>query len=101
MATTRLPGRQVAGGGAMTAMSTQAQDHVDRNYGAFKTMLPDLIRTNPGDWALLRNEELEAVFDTAKDAHTAGKKLFPDRAFSVQEIRVRVVDLGRFSHALP
>ena len=80
----------------------QVQDHVDRNYAAFKDLLPDLIRSNAGKWALMRNEKLEAVFDTALDAYTAGSLLCPDDGFfSIQEIRSRPVDLGWFSHALP
>ncbi|MXX00041.1 MAG: hypothetical protein F4Z79_00230 [Acidimicrobiia bacterium] len=83
------------------AATQQIQDHVDRNYAAFAALLPDLLRGNAGQWALLRNENLEAIFDTVRDAHTAGQKLYPDGLFSIQEIRPGAVDLGWFSHALP
>ncbi len=83
----------------MTA--AQLQDQVDRNYTAFRTHLPDLMKTSAGKWALLRNAKVEAIFDTARDAQVAGGKLFADGLFSVQEIRDRAVDLGWFSHAVP
>ena len=78
----------------------QIQDHVDRNYTAFKALLPDLMRTSAGKWALLHDENLEAIFDTAKDAHTAGGKLYPDSPFSIQEISIGTVDFGWFSRAM-
>ena len=79
----------------------QVQNHVDRNYAAFEVLLPDLIRSNAGKWALMRNEALDAVFDTAVDAYTAGNLLCSDGLFSIQEIRSRPVDLGWYSYALP
>lgn len=84
------------------AVQAQVQDHVDRNYKSFEALLPDLIRSSAGKWALMRNEKLDAVFDTALDAYTAGSLLYPDDGlFSIQEIRSRPVDLGWFSYALP
>lgn len=79
----------------------QIQDQIDQNYAAFTALLPDLMKTSAGKWALLRNERIEAVFDTGRDAQLAGEKLFADRLFSVQEVRDRAVDLGWFSHAVP
>ena len=84
----------------MTA-TEHVQDHVDRNYEVFKAHLPELMRTSPGKWALLYNENLEAVFDTANDAYIAGRKLYPDGLFSIQEVRAWAVDLGWYSHVLP
>lgn len=83
----------------MTARQTQ--DQIDRNYAAFAVLLPALMKTSAGKWALLRNQQIEAIFDTARDAQLAGEKLFADGLFSVQEIRDRAVDLGWFSHAVP
>lgn len=84
------------------AVQEQVQDHVDRNYKSFEALLPDLIRSSAGKWALMRNEKLDAVFDTALDAYTAGSLLYPDDGlFSIQEIRSRPVDMGWFSYALP
>ena len=77
------------------------QDQIDQNYAAFTALLPDLMKTSAGKWALLRNAEIEAIFDTARDARLAGGKLFADGLFFVQEVRERAVDLGWFSHAVP
>lgn len=84
----------------MTA-GKQIQDQIDQNYATFTALLPDLMKTSAGKWALLRNEQIEAIFDTARDAQLAGEKLFADGLFSVQEVRDRAVDLGWFSHAVP
>lgn len=82
------------------ATLTEAQREVDRNYEAFVELLPQLLVPHRGKWALLRDGELIAVFDTARDAHLAGSKLYPEACFSVQEVTDRPVDLGWFSHAL-
>ena len=76
------------------------QGEIDRNYEAFKMLLPDLVKTSAGKWALMHGAVLEAVFDTARDAQLAGEKIHSDGLFSVQEIRGRAVDLGWFSHAV-
>ena len=82
------------------ATAEQIRDEIDRNYTAFKALLPDLMKTSGGKWALLHNATLEGVFDTARDARLAGTKLYADGLFSVQEVRSRAVDLGWFSHAV-
>ena len=48
------------------AIAEQIQDQIDRNYTAFKALLPDLMKTSGGKWALLHNATLEGVFDTAR-----------------------------------
>ena len=82
------------------ATAEQIQEQIDRNYTAFTALLPDLMKTNAGKWALLRDATLEGVFDTARDARLAGEKLYADGLFSVQQVRNRAVDLGWFSHAV-
>ena len=72
----------------------QVQDQIDKNYTAFTALLPDLMKTSAGKWALLRDAALEGVFDTARDARLAGEKLYADGLFSVQQVRNRAVDLG-------
>lgn len=75
------------------------QREVDRNYEAFKGMLPNLLETDPNRFALLRHGELITCFDTSRDAVEAGRKMFDDELFSVQEITSESIDLGFFSHA--
>ena len=82
------------------AAQQAAQAEVDRNYEAFEALLPSLKATHANKWALLHDGTLTAVFDTVRDAHLAGVKLYPETYFSVQEVTARPVDLGWFSHAV-
>ena len=82
------------------ASEERVQREIDRNYAAFTEMLPGLMKTSAGKWALLCDKSLVAVFDTARDAQLAGEKIYPDAVFSVQEVRGRAIDLGWFSHAV-
>lgn len=79
----------------------EAQKEVDQNYAAFQEFLPDLMRENSGRWVLMHNREVIAIFDTARDAHIAGEKLYVEKPFSVQKINDSPIDLGWFSHAVP
>ena len=75
------------------------QQEVDRNYEAFKEILPDLLKTDENRFALMHDRKVIACFDTSRDAMQAGQKLLHGKKFSVQEITQRNVDLGYFSHA--
>ncbi len=81
-----------------TAAADSQQQEVDRNYKAFKTMLPELIKSDAGRTALMRDGKVVACFDTGRDAIQAGRTMFEDQPFSIQEITNRAVDLGYFSH---
>ena len=81
-----------------TQVRTQ-QEEVDRNYEAFKKLLPDLLESNPGRTALMRDRKVIACFDTDRDAIEAGRIFYEDRRFSIQEITRRRIDLGIFSRA--
>lgn len=63
------------------ATAEQIQDQIDQNYTAFTALLPALMKTSAGQWALLHNATLEGVFDTARDARLAGTKLYSGWAF--------------------
>lgn len=82
-------------------MTDGRQEQVRQNYKAFLEMLPELLQTHQGRFALMRNGGLIEFFDTALDAATAGKRLFPDDLFSVQEVIDSPVNLGFFSYAIP
>lgn len=73
------------------------QREVDRNYEAFKKLLPDLLESDPGRTALMRDGKVIACFDTDRDAIEAGRIFYEDRRFSIQEITGRRIDLGIFS----
>ena len=76
------------------------QTEVDRNYGAFQKLLPELIEEHNGRFALMRGEKVEQIFDSVHDAVVFAKDKYDDDLFSVQEITERIVDLGFFSHAI-
>lgn len=76
------------------------QAEVDKNFEAFQTLLPELLKEQAGRYALMRHQKLVACFDTAKDAMTAGQTMFEDDIFSIQQITEATVDLGFFSRAV-
>jgi hypothetical protein len=82
-------------------MAGTLQEQIDRNYDAFTAQLPELIKTHRGKFALMRDGQIVDFFDTARDADTAARKLYPDHVYSVQEVVDTAVDLGFFSHAVP
>jgi hypothetical protein len=69
------------------------------NYAAFEKMLPELLKSSAGKYALLRNRGLVEIFDTAAEAHSAGTSRFDDGLFSVQKVRPGTINLGLFSYA--
>lgn len=76
------------------------QEAVDANYEAFSRRLPELLRTHPGQFALLRYGEIKAFFPSARKAAQHGQSTFDDGLFSVQEVTDEAVDLGWFSHVV-
>jgi len=82
-------------------MPNLKQEQVDRNFQAFQELLPALVASQAGKFALMRDAKIVEFFDTARDAQVAGAKLFPDELFSIQQVIAAPVDLGFFSHAVP
>lgn len=80
----------------MSRERSDQQRQVDENYIAFKALLGELMRTDPGRTALMQDGKVVACFDTDGDAVTAGRLL--GGPFSIQEITNEPVDLGYFSH---
>ena len=74
------------------------QVEVDANYQAFHAMLPELIKTNPGKFALMRDKLAVEFFDTARDAYVFGHRLYDDGLFSVQEVTTVPLNLGWVSY---
>ena len=83
---------------AMPSAAGCQQQEVDRNYEAFKKVLPELLKSDPGRTALMRGGEVVMCFDTERDAIQAGRRFFEDRRFSIQKVSSRPVDLGYFSY---
>ena len=83
------------------ANTDETQAEVDRNFEAFKAMLPDLLKAQAGKYVLLRHEKMVHAFDTAGDALIYAEAQFPDGIYSIQEVTSHTIDLGFFSHAMP
>ncbi len=79
---------------------TDLQKEVDANFQEFQKMLPEVLHREANRWALMRHGECSGFYDTLRDADTAGKTLYEDGLFSVQQVQTTVVDLGWFSHAM-
>jgi hypothetical protein len=86
----------------MNQMDTQeSRSEVDRNYAAFKALLPDLIATHPGKFAVMHNGEVVEFFDTLSDAVRCGSTQFGGSGkFSVQEVTSTPANLGFYAYAV-
>lgn len=78
---------------------TEKQAEIDKNYEAFRKILPELMQSHVGQFVVMRHEEPVAFFDTTRDAMVYAVKTYEDGLFSVQEVTQKSVDLGWFSHA--
>ena len=76
--------------------STQA----DLNYEAFRKLLPEILKSHAGQFALMRDGSIVEYFSTLGDAVKFGKEKFGDHNFSVQEVTSQSANLGFHSYAL-
>jgi hypothetical protein len=73
-------------------------EQVEQNFRVFEQQLPDFLEAHRGQFALMRDGEIVAFFDTVRDAFITGQKLFAqDNLFSIQEVIPTPADLGFFS----
>jgi hypothetical protein len=72
---------------------------IDENYAAFQALLPALLHSYQGQYALLRDGRVEACFADAGDAALHGNTQFADGLFSIQEVMAEPSSLGYFSYA--
>ena len=79
----------------------EIETEIRANFEAFSKMLPTLLKTNAGKYALLRKQKLVEVFDTPGDARKFAEAQFRDGLYSIQPISDVRIDLGYFSHAMP
>ena len=82
------------------ATREEIQKAVEENYEAFTKLLPELMKKDAGNYALLRDRDVVELFDSMSDAVKFGNEKYPDGLFSVQHIDATVADLGYFSHAV-
>ncbi|MGE3292318.1 MAG: hypothetical protein AB7O95_13140 [Geminicoccaceae bacterium] len=76
------------------------QEEVDKNFVAFKRILPQLLESKRDMFALMRDEQVVEVYNTATDALRTGQRFYQDGVFSIQKITDEPEDLGYLSHAV-
>jgi hypothetical protein len=74
-------------------------DQVDRNYEAFRELLPRLLETKADRFALMHNEEVVGFFESSVAAVTDGMKRFGAGNYSVQQVATQAENLGFYSYA--
>ena len=70
---------------------------VTANFAAFKRLEPDIPAEHDGRHALLRGGAIISYHPDAVAAYHAGLDLYPDRIFSIQQVRAEPLDFGWFS----
>lgn len=74
------------------------QEEIDGNLEFFNERLPELLQGDEDRYALLKSRAITGLFDTIRDAKTAGDALYSDGIYSIQKITDVAIDLGAFSH---
>lgn len=77
-------------------MSHAIEVEIERNFAAFKDMLDDLMASDEGKYALLRDQKLEGIFSTPAEAERAGFSKFADECYSIQLVSEKPIDLGNY-----
>jgi hypothetical protein len=72
----------------------------DVNYEAFKKLLPELVKTHAGKFAVMHDGKVVEYFDTLADAAKCGVGTYGQGKFSVQEVTSKEINLGFYSYAL-
>lgn len=70
----------------MSGSGSLNTSQVDQNYQAFVKQLPELMKTNPGQFALMNNAQIVRFFQSASDAVQEGFAKYGTGNFSVQEV---------------
>lgn len=90
----------MAGVAKKAPLAKNKDEEIQKNYEAFKKMLPELIKEHWNKHALMRGGALIAVYSTAHDAAETGRNFYDDELFSIQEITDVPADLGFHSHVV-
>jgi len=77
------------------------ESEIKKNLEFFLTELPNLKKSYPGKYILLRHCEIKGAYDTVKDAYMTGNTFFHDEIFSIQKVDDTPINLGFFSYAMP
>ena len=84
----------------MAAMAQEQQTQLDLNYQAFQKLLPELLQTHAGKFALMNDGRIVDYFDSFSDAARIGNAKFGEGNFSVQEVTSKGINLGYYSYAV-
>jgi len=79
------------------------QQQVDENFAAFLKILPELLLTYAGKFAVMHNGAVVEFFDSLGEAARFGHLKYGDIDFSVQQVTNQNVGRGLYSalHQLP
>ena len=81
-------------------MSKIKQEQLNVNYEAFLAELPSVLEEHRGRYALMRDGNITAFFDSYHDALTTGCKIFSDSIFSVHQVGDMPIDFESFYHGV-
>ncbi len=76
------------------------QDEVDLNYEAFQKLLPTIVTSHHGKYALMKDQEIKGYYSSAADARGAGNLAFPDKMFSIQHVTDESIQLRFYNYAV-
>ncbi|MDA8051032.1 MAG: hypothetical protein M0002_13700 [Rhodospirillales bacterium] len=82
-------------------MNEAQQQEVDRNYDAFRKLLPTILPKYQGKYALMKDGKVLGYFSSAEDARVSAVAFIKDGLFSIQQVTDIGIDLGFFTHAVP
>ena len=81
----------------MTMDQQQARDQVDKNYDAFRAMLPSILPLHENKYALMKDCVAVGFYSTLEDAYMTANQFYKDQPFSVQKVTDTAVT-SDFSH---
>jgi hypothetical protein len=76
------------------------QREVDQNFDAFTKLLPELLKSHAGKYALMHSGKVVDFFDTVSDLVRYGHSKYGDMNFSIQQVTSQHINLGYHSYAL-
>ena len=79
---------------------TDKRGEIDKNFEAFKEMLPSIILEHRNQYALMRHGKIVGYYSTMNDAYTTAETFYDDKIYSIQKVTNVAIDLGYFSHAV-
>ena len=68
------------------------------NFEYFEEIVAGLMPQHAGEYALLHDRSVVALFERPAEAVNAGSERFPDGLFSIQRVIDRPFDLGFLSY---